>query len=69
MPNFEEVKKAKNMENVKLFTIFEIEFVNESTGQMVSLTTTVGSYKELGRYLTEMEKKQWKMLKVTRKEN
>jgi len=52
-----------------LFTIFEIEFVNECTGQVVSLTTTVGSYRELGKYLTEMGKKQWKMLKVTRKEN
>lgn len=57
------------MEDVKLFTIFEIEFVNESTGQMVSLTTTIGSYKELGKYLTEMSKKQWKMLKAARKEN
>ena len=57
------------MKNVKLFTIFEIGFVNESTGQLVNLTTTVGSYKELGKYLTEMEKKQWKMLTVTRKEN
>lgn len=52
-----------------LFTIFEIEFVNECTGQVVNLTTTVGSYKELGKYLTEMGKKQWKMLKATRKEN
>lgn len=57
------------MGNTELFIIFETEFVNESTGQVVSLTTTVGSFKELGRYLTEMEKKQWKMLKVTRKEN
>lgn len=57
------------MENVKLFTIFEIEFVNTSTGQMVNLTTTVGNYKELGKYLTDMEKKTWRMLKVTRKEN
>ena len=28
-----------------------------------------GNYKELGKYLTEMEKKSWKMLKTTRKEN
>lgn len=57
------------MNDVKLFTIFEIEFVNENTGQLVSLTTTCGSYKELGRYLTEMGKKQWRMLKLARKEN
>lgn len=52
-----------------LFIIFEIEFVNESTGQVVNLTTTCGSYKELGKYLIEMEKKSWRMLKVTRKES
>lgn len=52
-----------------LFVIFAIEFVNESTGQVVNLTTTCGSYKELGKYLTEMGKKSWRMLKVTRKEN
>lgn len=57
------------MEDIKLFTILEIEFVNEDTGQVVTLTTTCGSYKELGKYLTEMEKKSWKMLKTTRKEN
>lgn len=57
------------MDNVELFTIFDIELVNKSTGQVVTLTTTVGNYKELGKYLTEMEKKQWRMLKVTRKEN
>ena len=57
------------MEEIKLFVIFEIEFVNEETGQVVSLTTTCGSYRELGRYLTDMNKKSWKMLKVTRKEN
>ena len=56
------------MDNVKLFALFEIEFVNESTGQVVNLTTTVGNYKELGKYLIEMGKRQWKMLKVTRKE-
>ena len=55
--------------NVELFVIFDIEFVNENTGQVVTLTTTCGSYKELGRYLTEMSKKSWKMLRVTRKEN
>ena len=54
---------------VELFVIFEIEFVNESSGQVVNLTTTVSNYKELGRYLTDMEKKQWRMLKVTRKES
>lgn len=52
-----------------LFIIFEIEFVNNNTGQVVTLTTTCGSYKELGKYLTEMNKKLWRMLKVTRKEN
>jgi hypothetical protein len=52
----------------ELFVIFETEFVNEDTGQVVTLTTTCGSYKELGKYLIEMEKKTWKMLKVTRKE-
>ena len=57
------------MQEIKLFTIFETEFVNENTGQVITLTTTCGSYKELGKYLTDMEKKQWKMLKVTRKEN
>ena len=54
---------------VKLFVIFEIQFVNENTGQMVTLTTTCGNYKELGKYLTEMSKKSWRMLKVARKEN
>lgn len=54
---------------IDLFIIFETEFVNENTGQAVTLTTTCGSYKDLGKYLTEMGKKQWRMLKVTRKEN
>lgn len=54
---------------IEIFISFEIEFVNESSGQVVNLTTTVGNYKELGKYLTEMGKKQWRMLKVTRKEN
>ena len=53
---------------VKIFIKFEIELVNECTGQVVNLTTTVGNYKELGKYLTELEKKQWRMLKITRKE-
>lgn len=53
----------------ELFIIFGIEFVNETTGQVVNLTTTCGSYKELGKYLTDMNKKSWRMLKVTRKEN
>lgn len=57
------------MNDIKLFNIFEIEFVNEDTGQVVTLTTTCGSYKELGKYLTEMENKLWRMLKTTRKEN
>lgn len=62
-------KIIKKMENAKLFIIFETEFVNENTGQMVTLTTTCGNYKELGKYLTEMSKKSWRMTKVTRKEN
>lgn len=53
----------------ELFVIFATEFVNENTGQVVTLTTTCGSYKELGKYLTEMTKKSWRMLKVTRKDN
>ena len=57
------------MQITELFIIFETEFVNETTGQVVNLTTTCGSYKELGKYLTDMGKKSWKMLKVTRKEN
>lgn len=58
-----------NEGKTELFVIFETEFVNEDTGQVVTLTTTCGSYKELGKYLTEMGKKSWKMLKVTRKES
>ena len=57
------------MKKTVLFTIFEIELVNEDTGQVVNLTTTCGSYKELGEYLTEIGKKKWRMLKVVRKEN
>lgn len=60
-----EEKKQK----IQLFVIFEIEFVNENTGQVVTLTTTCGNYKELGKYLTEMHRKSWRMLKVTRKES
>ena len=64
------INKSKKMEEtskkVVLFVIFEIEFVNENTGQMVTLTTTCGNYKELGKYLTEMGKKSWRMLTVTR---
>ncbi len=56
-------------QKTELFIIFEIEFVNEITGQVVNLTTTCGSYKELGKYLTEMNKKSWRMLKLKRKEN
>ena len=59
----------KKNQNMELFIIFDIEFVNEDTGQVVNLTTTCGSYKELGKYLTEMNKKSWRMLKVTRKKN
>lgn len=55
--------------NVELFIVVEIEFVNEMTGQMVNLTTTCGSYKELGKYLIEMNKKSWRMLNVKRKDN
>lgn len=57
------------MEEIKLFIIFEIEFVNEITGQVVNLTTTCESYRELGKYLTEMNKKSWRMLNVKRKED
>lgn len=57
------------MQEAILFIVLEIEFVNETTGQVVNLTTTCGSYRELGKYLTEMEKKQWRMLKVRRKDN
>lgn len=63
------IKNKRKMETVDLFIIFEVEFVNENTGQVVTLTTTCGSYKELGKYLTEMNKKQWRMLRVARKEN
>lgn len=57
------------MQETLLFIIFEIELVNETTGQVVNLTTTCGNYRELGKYLTEMGKKQWRMLKVRRKDN
>ena len=57
------------MQETLLFIILEIEFVNETTGQVVNLTTTCGSYRELGKYLTEMNKKSWRMLKATRKDN
>lgn len=57
------------MQEALLFIVFEIEFVNETTGQVVNLTATCGSYKELGKYLTEMNKKSWRMEKVTRKDN
>ena len=57
------------MQEASLFSIIEIEFVNETTGQVVNLTTTCGSYKELGKYLTEMNKKSWRMLKVRREDN
>lgn len=56
-------------QETKLFVIFEIEFVNEETGQVVTLTTTCGNYRELGKYLTEMNKKSWRMLSLKRKEN
>ena len=57
------------MEETILFITFSIEFVNEQTGQVVILTTTCGSYKELGKYLTDMGKKSWRMLQVTRKKS
>lgn len=57
------------MQETILFIVLEIEFVNETTGQVVNLTTTCGSYRELGKYLTEMSKKSWRMLKVRRKDN
>lgn len=67
---FKEELKLNEMEKeTNLFIIFEIEFVNEMTGQVVNLTTTCGSYKELGKYLTDMNKKSWRMQKVTRKEH
>ena len=56
-------------QKVELFITFEIEFVNENTGQVVTLTSTSGNYKELGKYLTEMSKKSWRMLKMKRKES
>ena len=59
----------KTNQDIELFVIFDIEFVNEITGQVVNLTTTCGSYRELGKYLIDMEKKSWRMLKVTRKKN
>ena len=40
------------MKAINLFIIFDIEFVNEQTGQLVTLTTTCGNYRELGKYLT-----------------
>ena len=52
-----------------IFKKYEIELVNTETGQVVRLTTTIQSYKELAVYLTQYEKKKWTMLKVTRKES
>jgi hypothetical protein len=54
---------------MKIFNIYVIELVNIETGQIVELTTTIQSYKELAEYLTQYEKRKWKMLKVTRKED
>ena len=62
-------KKNFREKKTELFIIFETEFVNEGTGQVVKLATTCGSYKELGKYLTDMGKKSWRMLTVTRKEH
>lgn len=56
-------------QKTEVFVIFEVELVNENTGQVVTLTTTCGSYKELGKYLTEMAKKSWTMTRVKRKDN
>lgn len=61
-----DIKLIKMEQATSLFIIFQIEFANKDTGEVVTLTTTCGSYKELGKYLTDMEKKQWKMLTVTR---
>jgi replicative superfamily II helicase len=58
-----------NEKKTELFIIFESEFVNENTGQVVTLTTTCGNYRELGKYLTDMGKKSWRMLQLKRKEN
>lgn len=54
---------------MKIFEIYEIELANKETGQVVQLTTTVQSYKELAEFLTIYEKKQWRMLKVQKKES
>ena len=54
---------------VNIFDVYVIEFVNEETGQVVTLTTTCGSYKELGKFLTDLNKKSWRMSKLERKEN
>lgn len=57
----------KTKQGTELFIKLETEFVNETTGQVVNLTTTCGNYKELGKYLIDMGKRQWRMLKITRK--
>ena len=57
------------MVETKFFNTYEIELVNTESGQMVKLTTTIQSYKELAVCLTQYEKKKWMMLKVTRKES
>lgn len=57
------------MKEIVIFITYEVQFVNETTGQLVNLTTTISNYKELGKYLTEMAKKQWRMLKLKRKED
>nr|DAX00768.1 MAG TPA: hypothetical protein [Microviridae sp.] len=62
-------KMEETSQKTELFVIFDIEFVNEGTGDIVTLTTTCGGYKELGKYLTEMGKKSWRMLSVKRKKN
>lgn len=54
---------------MKIFNIFEIELANTENGQIVKMTMTIQSYKELAELLTIYEKKKWMMLKVTRKEN
>lgn len=54
---------------MKLFNRYAIELVNEETGQVVTLTMTIQSYKELAKYLSEIGKKKWTMLTIKRKES
>lgn len=54
---------------MKIFNTYVIELANEETGQVVTLTMTIQSYKELAEYLNQIGKKKWIMLKLTRKES